>query len=222
MPPGGREVIANPTLADVMMTGALPEISFGRTDAPVTIVEYASLTCPHCRTSTSMSYPQLKQRLHRHRQGALHPARVPDRQDSGVATIALRCASPTYLTFFGKSMDQQPAWVSQEVRLDPIFKVAAQVGMTREQFDACRENQAMIDALNRRRTRTRARHHRHPQLLRPGQAHQEGAVDGGHPRDGRPVDRGPRRRVGRDRRHVEGPLPLCVASLLSASPGTTE
>jgi protein-disulfide isomerase len=31
--------------------------------------------------------------------------------------------------------------------LDPIFKVASQVGMTRQQFDACRENQAMIDGL---------------------------------------------------------------------------
>ena len=45
-------------------------------------------------------------------------------------------------------MEQQPNWVSMEVRLDPIFKVASQVGMTRQQFDACRENQAMIDGLN--------------------------------------------------------------------------
>ena len=44
-------------------------------------------------------------------------------------------------------MEQQANWVSQEVRLDPIYKVAAQVGMTRQQFDACRENQAMIDGL---------------------------------------------------------------------------
>jgi protein-disulfide isomerase len=34
------------------------------------------------------------------------------------------------------------------VRLDPIFKVASQVGMTRQQFDACRENQSMIGGLN--------------------------------------------------------------------------
>ena len=34
------------------------------------------------------------------------------------------------------------------MRPDPIFKVAAQVGMTRAQFDSCRENRGMIDALN--------------------------------------------------------------------------
>ena len=66
----------------------------------------------------------------------------------GAATIALRCADPRkYLELYGKFLEQQPSWVSQEVRLDPIFKVASQVGMTRGQFDACRENQSMIDGL---------------------------------------------------------------------------
>ena len=40
-PTGGREVIENPSLADVMLTGTLPEMSFGRPDAPVTVIEYA-------------------------------------------------------------------------------------------------------------------------------------------------------------------------------------
>jgi protein-disulfide isomerase len=34
------------------------------------------------------------------------------------------------------------------VRPDPIFKVAAQVGMSRAQFDSCRENRGMIAGLN--------------------------------------------------------------------------
>jgi protein-disulfide isomerase len=42
------------------------------------------------------------------------------------------------------------------VRPDPIFKVAAQVGMTRQQFDSCRENRAMITALNGIKERGRA------------------------------------------------------------------
>ena len=60
VPPGGREVIPDPTIADVMATGSLPEMSFGRDDAPVTIVEYASLTCPHCRNFHMKTYPQFK------------------------------------------------------------------------------------------------------------------------------------------------------------------
>jgi len=47
-----------------------------------------------------------------------------------------------------KLMREQAAWVSQDVRPDPIFKIAAQVGMTRAQFDSCRENRGMIAQLS--------------------------------------------------------------------------
>ncbi len=35
-------------LVDVMQQGPLGDRSLGKEDAPVTIVEYASFTCPHC------------------------------------------------------------------------------------------------------------------------------------------------------------------------------
>lgn len=147
-PTGGREVIENPTVADVMATGTLPEMSFGRSDAPVTIVEYASLTCPHCRNFQLTTYPQFKKAYIDTGKVRYILREFPIGKTSGAASVALRCAKPEkYLTLFGKFMEQQPSWVSQEVRLDPIFKVAAQVGMTRQQFDACRENQAMIEGL---------------------------------------------------------------------------
>jgi protein-disulfide isomerase len=148
MPPGGREVIADPTIADVMVTGTLPEMSFGRDDAPITIVEYASLTCPHCRNFHMKTYPQFKKAYIDTGKVRYILREFPIGKTSGAASIALRCAKPEkYLTLYGKFMEQQAAWVSQEVHLDPIFKVAAQVGMTRQQFDACRENQSMIDGL---------------------------------------------------------------------------
>lgn len=147
-PAGGREVIENPTIADVMLPGPLPEMSFGRPDAPVTIVEYASLTCPHCRNFHLTTYPRFKKEYVDTGKVRYILREFPIGKTSGAATVALRCAPPDkYLTLFGKFLEQQPTWVSQEVRLDPIFKVAAQVGMTRQQFDACRENQAMIDGL---------------------------------------------------------------------------
>lgn len=145
---GGREVLADPTLADVMKTGPLPEMSFGRADAPVTIIEYASLTCPHCRHFHMTTYPAFRKEFIDTGKVRYILREFPIGKTSGAATIALRCAPPDkYLTLFGKFMEQQPSWVSQEVRLDPIFKVASQVGMTRAQFDACRENQAMIEGL---------------------------------------------------------------------------
>jgi protein-disulfide isomerase len=148
VPPGAREVIKDPTIADVMQTGALPEMAFGRADAPVTIVKYASLTCPYCRGFHKDTFPKLKKEYIDTGKVRFIIREFPIGKTSGAATIALRCAKPEkYLELYGKFLEQQPAWVSQEVRLDPIFKVASQVGMTRQQFDACRENQAMIDGL---------------------------------------------------------------------------
>ncbi|HMK67918.1 MAG TPA: thioredoxin domain-containing protein, partial [Stellaceae bacterium] len=118
-------------------------------DAPVIIVQYASMTCPHCRNFHMTTFPAFKKEYIDTGKVQYILREFPIGKTSGAATIALRCAKPEkYLTLYGKFMEQQPDWVSQEVRLDPIYKVASQVGMTRQQFDACRENQAMIDGLN--------------------------------------------------------------------------
>ncbi len=147
-PSGRREIIKNPTIAEIMQTGSLPEMAFGRADAPVTIVQYASLTCPYCRRFHKETFPELKKEFIDTGKVRYILREFPIGKASGAATIALRCAKPEkYLELYGKFLAQQPAWVSQEVRLDPIFKVASQVGMTRQQFDACRENQSMISGL---------------------------------------------------------------------------
>ncbi len=145
---GGREVIQNPTVADIMAPSPLPEMSWGRTDAPVTIVEYASLTCPHCRNFHRTTFPEVKSRLIDTGRVRFILREFPIGKTSGNATIALRCAPPDkYLELYGKFMEQQASWVSQEVRLDAIYAVAQQVGMTRPQFDACLQNQGMIENL---------------------------------------------------------------------------
>ena len=147
-PAGGREVIEKPTVAEVMLTGTLPEMSWGRSDAPVTLVKYASLTCPHCRKFHLEVYPELKRTYIDTGKVRFILREFPIGKASGTATVALRCANPDrYLDLYGKYLTQQPSWVSQEVRLDPIFAIAQQVGMKRAEFDACLKNQGMIDGL---------------------------------------------------------------------------
>ena len=151
-----REVIANPTLADVMKPGPLPEFSLGRAEAPVVMVKYMSLTCQHCRRFMAETFPALKREYIDTGKVRLVIREFPIGRTSGNATIALRCAPMSqYLALYNKFLQQQSAWVSQEVRPEAIVKVASQVGMTREQYDTCLKNQPMIDGLNAVKNRGR-------------------------------------------------------------------
>jgi protein-disulfide isomerase len=147
---GRREVIQNPSMEEILKPGELPEMSLGRKDAPVVIVQYASMSCPHCRRFQAEVFPILKREyIDAGKVRYILRGEFPIGKQSGLATIALRCAPPEkYFVLYDKLMAQQPAWVSQEVRPDPIFQVARQVGMTRAQFDSCRENRGMIAAIN--------------------------------------------------------------------------
>ena len=146
---GRREVIQTPTLAEVLQTGELPEMALGRKDAPVTIIKYASMTCPYCRKFQLETFPVLKREYIDTGKVRFIIREFPIGHQSGLATIALRCAAPDkYFALYDKLMREQPSWVSQEVRPDPIFKVAQGVGMTRAQFDTCRQNRGMIAQLN--------------------------------------------------------------------------
>ena len=57
-PPPAGEV----SVEELMKPGTLPDLAIGKADAPVTIVEYASLTCGHCATFHTTVYPKLKEK----------------------------------------------------------------------------------------------------------------------------------------------------------------
>ena len=151
-----REVIEKPTRDEVMKAGSLPEFSLGREDAPVTIVKYMSLTCPYCWRFQAETFPVLKREYIDTGKVRLVLREFPIGKASGTATIALRCAPMSrYLELYGKLLAQQPAWVAQEVRHDAIARVAAQVGVTREQYDTCVKDARLIDELKRVKDRGR-------------------------------------------------------------------
>ena len=151
-----REVIANPTVAEIMEPGPLGEMSWGKSDAPVTLVQYASLTCRYCRRFHMETYPTFKREFIDTGKVRYILREFPIGKASGTATIALRCApKEKYLDLYGRFLEQQSAWVSQEVRTDQILKVAAQAGVTGDQFSACLKNQDMIAKLGEIKDRGR-------------------------------------------------------------------
>lgn len=146
---GRRVVIENPTVAQVMQPGALPERSLGRADAPVTVVKYASMTCPYCRQFHIKTFPQLKKRYIDTGRVRFILREFPIGFQSGAATIALRCVTPErYFATYEALMLNQSQWISQAVRREPIWKIVRKFGLTRAQFDACYQDKALIANLN--------------------------------------------------------------------------
>lgn len=147
-PPKRIQIIKNPTLAQVMKTGVLPERSMGRADAPVTIIKYASLTCPYCRKFQKEVFPILKRDYIDHGKVRYIIREFPIGHQSGLATIAWRCAGKDkFFKFYETFLFNQHRWVSQQVRPEPILKLASKLGMTRAKFDSCQKNQAMVAGL---------------------------------------------------------------------------
>lgn len=150
-----REVIANPTLAQVMQpAGTLPEMSMGREDAPVTLIKYASMTCPFCRQFQMDAFPTLKREYIDTGKMRFILREFPIGFQSGLATIATRCVPENrYFQAYDRLMRQQPSWASQEVRPDPIVKAMGDLGLTKEKLEACRQDKnlvAQLDAVKQR------------------------------------------------------------------------
>jgi len=76
--------------------GAQPlgEMAMGDEKAPITVIEYASMTCPHCAHFSETTFPELKEALHRYRQGPLHFPGFPLDQLAAAGFILARCAGP--------------------------------------------------------------------------------------------------------------------------------
>jgi protein-disulfide isomerase len=55
-------------LDELMKPDALPEMAIGDGKAPVTVIEYASMTfVPHCAHFQETTFPEIKKALHRYR-----------------------------------------------------------------------------------------------------------------------------------------------------------
>jgi protein-disulfide isomerase len=146
---GQRLIIEHPTMAQVLQTGALPERSLGRSDAPITIIKYASMTCPYCRQFQKDTFPILKKRYIDTGKVRFILREFPIGFQSGAATIALRCVpADNYFAAYDALMKTQPQWVSQKVRREPIWRVVRKLGVKRDAFDACYQDQKLIADLN--------------------------------------------------------------------------
>ena len=133
--------------ADLALPGPLGDIAQGPADAKVTIIEYASLTCPHCATFHRDTYPALKSRYidtgkvrYVLREFPLDPLATAG--SCSPAATASRSTMPSWTCCSSK------AWTSTDKPLDALRQMMRQAGFSQEKFDSCLKDQKLYDAVN--------------------------------------------------------------------------
>ena len=145
----------DPDLAELMAPGPLEDISLGKADAPNTIVEYASMTCPHCAQFHKTVLPELQTKYFDTGQARLVLREFPLDGLAVAAFMLARCAGPDrYYPMVGALFDTQQTWaVPGADGKEKLLLIAKQAGFSKEKFDQCLADKELFNKIVETRTR---------------------------------------------------------------------
>jgi protein-disulfide isomerase len=122
------------------------DMSMGPETAKVTIVEYASASCPHCATFYKTTFPDLKKEYIDTGKIRFIFREFPHNQPALAAFMLARCApKEKYFPLIDMFFLQQDSWL--ETPLEGLQKIAQLAGFTKESFDACLKNEAVAKGI---------------------------------------------------------------------------
>jgi protein-disulfide isomerase len=135
------------------------DMSLGSPKAPVTVIEYASPTCPHCAKFNAEVFPAFKKKWvdTGKVRYVLREAPIHQQIDPPVYLLA-RCAGPTkYFGVIDAMMRAQPEYLGQDTEEKfraayerTLFRIAGSVGIDEQQTVACATDRANIEAMRAR------------------------------------------------------------------------
>ena len=140
---------------------ALGDMALGPADAPVTIIEYASLTCSHCASFHKTTFKRLKDNF-------IDTGRIrfvfrdfPLDQFAMEAAILARCGGEEkYFDIAGTLLDTQNDWAfrgSPAAIRRGLNNVAEQYGISQAQYDACLADETLRSRITARMSQGQSR-----------------------------------------------------------------
>ena len=118
----------------------------GKPDAAITIVEYGSLTCPHCAHFAADVLPHLKTKWIDTGKAKLVFRDYPLDQEALRAQMLARCAPPDrYYAFIDMLFENQDKWVVAKDWRGALARLSQLAGIGRSEFDACLANKTVED-----------------------------------------------------------------------------
>jgi protein-disulfide isomerase len=133
----------NPLVADARAVLQITQDDrvLGNPAAPITIIEYASLTCPHCAHFATDVLPELKKEWIDTGKAKLVLRDFPLDGPALRAAMIARCAPPDRFYAFAETFfASQDKWATTKDYLEALARLAKLGGMGKDEFEACLKN----------------------------------------------------------------------------------
>jgi protein-disulfide isomerase len=141
----------SPSSAELLRSSPLPEMALGSETAPVTIIEYASLTCSYCKNFDETTFPELKKRyIDTGKVRYIFREFVLNEVDLLGMALARCVSKDAYFPFVRTLFEKQQQWAVQNP-VPPLLAISRQAGLTEEKFRECASNQQVIQAIQEQR-----------------------------------------------------------------------
>jgi protein-disulfide isomerase len=135
-------------VSKLMADEALPDLALGSSDAPVTIIEYASMTCTHCAAFYATTFPELKSKYIDTGKVRFILREFPLDPLAAAGFMLARCAGDDKRNaIIDLLFAQQKNWAFTEKPVEALAGLLKQTGMSQGSFEACLKNQDLYNKI---------------------------------------------------------------------------
>ena len=129
---------------------ALKDTVIGDSNAPVTLVEYSSLGCPHCAEFHAKTLPQIKKNYIDTGKVKFIIRDFPLNGPSFAAAMMARCTKPERRAQFIEVLfANQESWTSAQDPKAALARIGKLGGMGQAEFDRCTSDQALFEGIQK-------------------------------------------------------------------------
>jgi protein-disulfide isomerase len=145
---------------ELLAPGPLIETKLGNIDAPIVVIEYSSVTCPHCGNYRARTFPKIKEQ-YIDKGTVLYISREFPLDDlSAAAYLLARCrkTDQSFALIQGMLRDQEKWLVGAGTQAERLYSIVKGAGFSRQDFDRCLSDQELLDAVSSVRRRANEKH----------------------------------------------------------------
>jgi protein-disulfide isomerase len=136
--------------SDVAKPVSLPDMALGPANAPVTITEFASMTCPHCAAFNESVFPKIKSEYIDTGKIRYVFREFPLDIKAAAGSMLARCIAKDdagkYFAVIDMLFKQQNDWVTKNTT-ETLTRIGKQAGLSQKGVEDCLKDQALLDKI---------------------------------------------------------------------------